>query len=104
LFFFWAFFFFLSSCSLPFPSRQLTSIAICCFFVFFVFLGAILKSGILASGLSLIVVKRRQLDGRVKEKEVWHMVGMAARALCSTTSHFFTRFDFFQALMNVEAE
>jgi hypothetical protein len=49
-------------------------------------------------------VKRRQLDGRVKEKEVWHMVGMAARALCSTTSHFFTRFDFFQALMNVEAE
>jgi hypothetical protein len=29
---------------------------------------------------------------------------MAARVLCSTTSHFFTRFDFFQALMNVEAE
>jgi hypothetical protein len=49
-------------------------------------------------------VKRRQLDGRVKEKEEWHMVGMAARVLCSTTSHFFTRFDFFQALMNVEAE
>ncbi len=67
-------------------------------------MGAILKSGILASGLSLIVVKRRQLDGRVKEKEEWHMVGMAARVLCSTTSHFFTCFDFFQALMNVEAE